>query len=365
MGGGVLGREYKKDSIIWRQEFGTILTCLFKTYDLDYTSFAEQYGWSASTVRYWLIGRSLPREGLTNLKEYFQKNIPFNDIHDEQVYEDLHIFFEKHHVEHTFYNLRKLYPTMNVFAGEVLSICRDFAKKGITVLHPEPLEISPTGKTRAVIFDFDGTLTSGKTNKTTWESIWTHLDYDVKCCQELHLRFSRNEITHSEWCKLTEQYFCKRNLRRETIDKISSGIHLIKGVKTTFQELQKRDIKIYIVSGSILSVIRSVLGSNYQYIDGIKSNQFRYDENGFLTEIIGTKYDFEGKASFISEVASELRISPKDILFIGNSINDQFAHLSGAKTLCINPQLTDITNRTIWNNCIPNCRDLREILRYV
>lgn len=360
-----MGREYKKDNAVWKHEFGVILTCLFKTYDLDYSSFAAQYNWSTSTVRYWLIGRSLPKEGLAHLKEFFQNNIPINDIHDEQIYEELHVFFESHHVEHIFYSLRKLYPTMNFFAGEVLSVCRDYAKNDLSGLHLESKEIPPTGKTRAVVFDFDGTLTSGKTNRTTWESIWTSLDYDVKCCQELHLRFNRNEITHAEWCKLTEQCFRKRNLHRETIDKIASGIRLLKGVKATFQELQKRDVKIYIVSGSILSVIRSVLGSNYQYIDGIKANQFRYDESGLLTEIIGTKYDFEGKASFISEIASELRISPKDILFIGNSVNDQFAYISGAKTLCINPKLTDITNRTIWNDCIPICRDLWEILQYV
>lgn len=360
-----MSREYKKDNITWKQEFGVILSYLFKTYELDYYSFAEQYNWSPSTVRYWQIGRSLPKEGLMHLKEFFQNNLPLNDIHDDQTYENIRTFFKEQNVEHIFYSLRKLYPTMNIFAGEVLSTCCDFAKNNLSALHMETNEVQPTGKTRAVIFDFDGTLTSGKTIRTTWESIWSSLDYDVKCCQELHLRFNRNEITHAEWCKLTEQCFRKRNLHREMVDKIASGIHLLKGVKATFQELQKRDIKIYIVSGSILSVIRSVLGSNYQYIDGIKANQFRYNESGFLTEIIGTKYDFEGKASFISEVAAELKISTKDILFVGDSINDQFAYISGAKTLCINPKLTDITNRTIWNDCIPICRDLREILPYV
>lgn len=360
-----MSREYKKDNTTWKQEFGVILSAIFKTYDLDYISFAEQYNWSPSTIRYWKTGRSLPQEGLTHLKDFFKNNLPLNDIHDDQIYEKIHAFFEKQKVEHIFYSLRKLYPTMNVFAGEVLSACCDFAKNNLSSLHMESNEVQPTGRTRAVIFDFDGTLTSGKTTRTTWESIWCSLGYDVKCCQELHLRFSRNEITHPQWCKLTEECFRQRNLHRQNIDKIASRIHLLKGVKATFQELQKRDIKIYIVSGSIMSVIRSVLGSNYQYIDGIKANQFRYNESGFLTEIIGTKYDFEGKANFISEVAAELKISPKDILFVGNSINDQFVYVSGARTLCINPKLTDITNRTIWNECILECRDLREILPYV
>lgn len=112
-------------------------------------------------------------------------------------------------------------------------------------------------------------------------------------------------------------------------------------------------------------VIRSVIGDLYKYVDGIKANQFRFNQGGFLTEIVGTKYDFEGKAAFITEIALELNVSPKDILFIGNSVNDRFAHISGARTLCINPKLTDPTNRTIWNDCIQTCEDLTEIIKYL
>ena len=113
-------------------------------------------------------------------------------------------------------------------------------------------------------------------------------------------------------------------------------------------------------------VIRSVLGAIYQYVDGIKANEFRFDnESGILLEIIGTKYDFEGKAYYISEIAEELRISPHDILFVGNSINDQSAYMSGARTLCINPKVTDILNQTVWNNCIPSCDNLWDIMKYI
>lgn len=184
-------------------------------------------------------------------------------------------------------------------------------------------------------------------------------------CQDLHMRYDRNEITHAEWCKLTEEKFRERNLHRKTVENLASKIKLMQGTEETFQELQKRDIKIYIVSGSILLVIRSVIGDLYKYVDGIKANQFRFNQGGFLTEIVGTKYDFEGKAAFITEIALELNVSPKDILFIGNSVNDRFAHISGARTLCINPKLTDPTNRTIWNDCIQTCEDLTEIIKYL
>lgn len=155
---------------------------------------------------------------------------------------------------------------MNTFAGEILGTCRSFAKTGNNSLHSTYIDIQPTGKTQAVVFAFDGTLTSKKTCMTTWESIWISLGYDVKCCQELHMRFNRGEISHAEWCKLTEDSFRQRNLHRSTIERIASRIRLIKGVKRTFQELDQRDIKIYIVSGSIMTVIRPVIRPVNQYI---------------------------------------------------------------------------------------------------
>ena len=360
------GENAMRDNADWKKQFGIFLKRFFDKYDLDYSCFAEKYHWSTSTIRYWFIGRSLPqRKGILNIKEYLSNNIPCNSRQDEQIYEEIKNFFAKQEAVSEYYNLRRLYPMMNQFSGEMLEVCYDIAKNKRSVIIKEHNYAKPTGKTQVVVFDFDGTLTSGKTNRTTWEGLWTSLDYDVKMCQDLHMRYDRNEITHAEWCKLTEEKFRERNLHRKTVENLASKIKLMQGTEETFQELQKRDIKIYIVSGSILLVIRSVIGDLYKYVDGIKANQFRFNQGGFLTEIVGTKYDFEGKAAFITEIALELNVSPKDILFIGNSVNDRFAHISGARTLCINPKLTDPTNRTIWNDCIQTCEDLTEIIKYL
>lgn len=360
-----MGRHYRKDNAVWKAQFGFILKRFFSQYDLDYTLFAEEYNWSTATIRYWFNGRSCPREGLPNIKEYLYKNLPDKGLYDEQIYEEIKTIFVNQGLDETYYYLRKCHPTMKEFAGAVLETCYSFTKNASSFPYNDSKEIAPTGKTQAVVFDFDGTLTEGKSNKTTWESIWVSLGYDIKCCQELHMQFNRGEISHAEWCKITEDHFRERNLHKNMVKKISSRIHLLKGTKETFQALKQRDIKIYIVSGSITSVIRPVIRPVYQYVDGVKANEFRFDENGILTEIIGTRYDFEGKANYISEISKELKISPHDILFVGNSINDQFAYLSGARTLCINPKLTDVTNSSVWNQCIPTCRDLTEILEFL
>jgi len=359
-----MGRVYKKDNVIWKKIFGAILRDLFDIYNLDYTSFAKQYHWSEATVRYWFSGRSLPKEGLSHIKEYFSEKIVPDSVKDEKLYEKVKSLFDCQEAVKIYYKLRIKYPTIKSFSGEALETCYMLAKNKHDVSNYSD-EIAPTGKTQVVVFDFDGTLTTSNTKRTTWESIWAGLGYDVKYCQELHVRFNRGEITHDEWCQITEDYFRKRHLHRDMIEKISKKIRLIKGAKKTLEELHRRDIKVYIVSGSIMTVIRSVIHPVYQYIDGIKANEFRFGEDGLLKEIIGTKYDFEGKASYISELSKDLRVNPNDILFVGNSINDRFAYTSGARTLCINPQLTDIANSKMWNDCILSCRNLTEILKFI
>lgn len=206
----------------------------------------------------------------------------------------------------------------------------------------------------------------GKANQTTWESIWVSLNYHIDECQSLQLKFIHNEISHTEWCKLTEEKFVERQLHKSDVESIAQKIKLLLGVKETFEFLDNKNIKIYIVSGSIFDIIKKVLGNSvYRYIDGIKANHFFYNDDGTLSKIVGTKYDFEGKADFLKEISLELQISTKDILFVGNSFNDRYAYQAGVRTLCINPKETDPTDLAVWNHYIKECKDLRDIIKYV
>lgn len=222
-----------------------------------------------------------------------------------------------------------------------------------------------TAKTEAIVFDFDGTLTNAKV-RTTWESIWTLLGYTIQDCVDLHVRFSNSEITHKEWCALTEEKFKARKLHKNQLTPLIENTHLIAGIEEVLKELDRRGIEVYIVSGSIKYIILKCLGALAQYVSGgIDANVFDFDENGYLSHIAGTAYDFEGKAARITKIANELNILPNQILFVGNSLNDEWAHSSGARTLAINPKNTNMFNTDIWDNCIVQCDTLTEILKYI
>ena len=56
-----------------------------------------------------------------------------------------------------------------------------------------------------------------------------------------------------------------------------------------------------------------------------------------------------------------LKITPNEVCFVGNSLNDEFVYLSGARTICINPHETKTDDSTIWNEIV-NVDDLRDLI---
>ena len=240
-------------------------------------------------------------------------------------------------------------------------------KAGTTAGNVESKE-ETTGKikTKIVVFDFDGTLTRVYNNNTTWLEIWTKLGYEASECKKLHEKYNKKIFDHAEWCLQTEKKFKEKGLHKKLLTEIAKGITLMQGIKEVLESLKEKDIKVYIVSGSIKCVIQDCLGPLTEYITGgIDANEFLFDEDGYLERIVGTEYDFEGKKTRIEGIIEKYGIAPKQVLFVGNSYNDEWAHASGARTLLINPRQTSNNDREKWHDCIEKCKSLEEINDYI
>ena len=348
----------------WSTLFASALKVSFAFSVADKLHFARRYSWSRTSVGYWINGRNLPsHEALRDLKEYFY-GIEAQRDEIEMLKNITRIAFESRGIGY----VHELLFLSQSHAGQQISntlgILYDLSKGRRDII--ESLNASPSsGAIRAVVFDFDGTLTSRSEAPTTWEKLWQICGYSVEECQELHRQFDRKEITHQEWCDITLSHFSSANSHREQVEEIARHITLLAGTERTLEELEAQGVTSSIVSGSIGDVVRAALGPLCKYFREVRANEFKYSRKGYLIDIVGTKYDFEGKAAFISRIANDQRISPRDILFVGNSINDRFAYLSGAQTLCLNPRLVDIADPAVWNDCIETCTDLRQILRFV
>lgn len=218
---------------------------------------------------------------------------------------------------------------------------------------------------KVIVFDFDGTLTCNNKLRSSWELIWIKLGYTISDCESLYNKFKNKKITHQEWCNLTCNKFIQKNLTEETLKSISKEIQLMDNVKEVLNEMRESGLKLYLVSGSIIQLIKYIWGDDLDsYFNGYKANQFRF-KNGVLKEIVGTKYDFEGKAKYIKRIAQIEKLnSTSEILFIGNSDNDEYAYQSGAQTLCFNPRIANPANKKIWHKHIRS-DSFRELFEYI
>jgi HAD superfamily phosphoserine phosphatase-like hydrolase len=356
----------RKTDTKWSKAYGEILGQIELQYGIARGTLIANIKASKADVNQWFSGSRFPNisahENICNVIKTEMSNKSDPDKNTLMInYIDANFNHLNHGVPH---------PSSKKEIGNYLAkLLITFYFKGKTpqqTIPPNSVEIyTSTGKTQAVVFDFDGTLTMGNTIRTTWESIWTALGYDVQECRDLHARFNKNEFSHAKWCKLTEDKFIKRKLDITTVLEIAKEIQLITGFKETIEELKRRKISIFIVSGSILTIIKEVLKDIYDDFKDVRANKFEFSPDGLLTEILGTEFDFKGKAEYIKKIAVDLKISTKDILFVGNDRNDKWVYEAGAETLCINPRYTDVSDPKVWNNSIEECKDLRQIFRFI
>ncbi len=216
---------------------------------------------------------------------------------------------------------------------------------------------------KTIFFDFDGTLTQKSPN--IWKAIWKSCNYDTSkesYFAELFCRFISGNITHQEWCDLTCEKFMQANFSKRMLNDLAANIKTIDGLDATLKTLKANGYSLHIISGNIKQVIEIVLGDKVRYFDTINANKMQFDENGKIVYIKGTNYDFEGKARFIEEFKEKTNSNAKDLIFVGNGDNDEWAHLSGCKTICINPDNADFSNKTKWHVCQPNVTNLTQIL---
>lgn len=219
---------------------------------------------------------------------------------------------------------------------------------------------------KAVIFDFDGTLT--KKNQNIWKMLWEACGYTTdKTSLYANLYVSHvinKEITRKQWFDLTCEAFKRKKLDFLAFYKTSKQIELINGFESTIKTLYNNGYELHIVSGCIKEAIEVALNKNAKYFTFIESNKAIFDENGFLEQLVPTNFDYEGKAKYIENLKLK-GIKAENITFVGNSDNDEWAYTSGCKTICINPDKADTENNKKWNVVIDKLENLNKILNII
>lgn len=213
---------------------------------------------------------------------------------------------------------------------------------------------------KAVVFDFDGTLTEESQN--VWKLLWDKCGEDGNAKrQELYKKHRIDKtITRQEWFDLTLAEFKKYGISAKDIYQISRDIKLINGVGEVVKGLSRQGYDLYIVSGGLKESINAVLGSLTTYFSDIEANMCMFGQEGKIKRLIPTKYDYEGKAEYIENLKS-FGYNAENIVYIGNSDNDEWVKNTGCKTICVNPANADILNANKWDKIFLNVTDLRQL----
>lgn len=215
---------------------------------------------------------------------------------------------------------------------------------------------------KAVVFDFDGTLT--KKNQNIWKMLWEKCGFATdknSLYAKLYVKHViKKEITRANWFNLTCLAFKNKKMTYGDFYDVSRQIELLPGARETILKLHNSGYSLFIVSGCIRETIEIVLGDYAKYFEDIESNKCIFDTKGKLIQLVPTNYDYEGKAKYV-EILKDQGYMPENITFVGNADNDEWVYESGCKTICINPQNADVGNSKKWKKVFYNVTDLRQI----
>lgn len=219
---------------------------------------------------------------------------------------------------------------------------------------------------KAIVFDFDGTLTKSRKGSNCWYEVWKYID-DLEYDNFLYNKYKRKEIDDGTWMKLIIKRYREKDVRRVYLHEISKKLELLPGTRETLKKLYENGAKIFVLSGGIKQIIEDVFKREKvdKFITAIETYDLIFDNNGKLINYSRPSlHNLENKNEYIELIKNQYNFKSEDILFVGNGSNDEMVYLSGARTLCINPDDTDPSNKTIWHNQIENCENLSEILKF-
>ena len=219
---------------------------------------------------------------------------------------------------------------------------------------------------KAIVFDFDGTLT--KKNQNIWRMLWEKCGYTTDK-NSLYAKLYKmhvidKKITRQQWFDYTCKAFKEKGLTLQDIIATSKQIELIGGFEETIFKLFDKGYSLHIVSGCLKETIEFKLGTNAILFDGIETNRCIFDKDGKLQRLVPTDFDYEGKAKYL-QLLIQQGYKPEDIIFVGNSDNDEWAHSAGCHTICINPENAEENNSQKWNKVYKNVSHLSKIFSHL
>jgi len=128
----------------------------------------------------------------------------------------------------------------------------------------------------------------------------------------------RGELDFAQ--SLISRVACLRGLSASTIGDICQKLPLSDGVERLMEYTKRQAVDVAIVSGGFspfVSHLKQTMGL-YQ----VKANQLEIEEGKLTGKVHGQIVDAAVKADFVQELINELRLTPNDVITVGDGAND-------------------------------------------
>ncbi|MCP4606015.1 MAG: HAD-IB family phosphatase [Proteobacteria bacterium] len=183
-----------------------------------------------------------------------------------------------------------------------------------------------------VCFDLDGTLV----NDTIyiWKTLHETLHTDQTARKNASTDYFSGEISYREWFEHDLLLFKQAGATKNSLLDIIHTLSPMPGAKELLADLKQSGHILTIVSGSLDIVVDHLFG--LELFDHVLINQIRFDHTGQIAGGTPTKYDLDGKADGLKELARREHIALSRTLFIGDNDNDIWIANAAGKAIAFN-----------------------------
>jgi len=190
---------------------------------------------------------------------------------------------------------------------------------------------SSSARFRVIGFDVDGTLLRGC--EFSWTAIWKFLgvpDIVSKEAMRKYVTSKRAFRDYQDWCDHDFKHLRQKGLRRNDFASITKDIVPTGNLRETLQILRNEGFILAIISGGIDTFVYEKLPYADDLFDYICINSFSFDDQGVISGIEATPFDFAGKATALATICEEHNATLESAVFVGEGYNDaEVANVAG------------------------------------
>jgi HAD superfamily phosphoserine phosphatase-like hydrolase len=234
---------------------------------------------------------------------------------------------------------------------------------------PERIEEHDIGY-KIVAFDLDGVVfdkpwfdtVSEKTAVSTWDLLFQEVGH-YKVHEDFKQSFIEGRFkSYMEWTEKACDFLKSIGLTRDTFEKVINQRPLVPGARELFNTLNNKQVITAVITGSFDALAQRAkkeLGITYTFAHC----KLNFNKNGLLKSWELKPTDYENKADFIKQIASENNISlKKECVYIGDDVNDIEAFKIVALSIAFNAPKIKVQKSV---NVIIDSRNLESILPHL